>query len=190
MAFTALFDACVLYPAPLRDLLMRLACTGLFRARWSEQIHDEWIRGVLRDRPELDGKLKRTRAQMDSAVVDCLVTGHVSIVSSLSLPDPDDRHVLAAAIVGQADVIVTRNLRDFPSEALATYAIEAQHPDVFIRHVLDLDMAVALSAVRTHRASLKAPPVYVEKYLGRRIWKYWPGRNFRSQLHSCVHGAP
>ena len=165
MAFTALFDSCVLYPAPLRDLLIRLGCSNLFRARWSDQIHDEWIRGVLRERPELESKLQRTRDLMNNAVADCLVTGHESLIPSLNLPDPDDRHVLAAAIVGQASVIVTCNLKDFPSDTLAIFNIEAQHPDVFVRHVLDLDTAAALSAVRDQRASLKLPPKTVDEYL-------------------------
>lgn len=166
MAFTALFDACVLYPASLRDILLRLACTGLFRARWSERIHDEWMRGVLRTRPELASKLPRTRELMDLAVPDCLVVGWEGVEEALVLPDPDDRHVLAAAIVGRADVIVTFNLKHFPLVALDAFGIEAQHPDVFIRHVLDLDADVALPAVRDHRASLRSPPQTVDEYFG------------------------
>ena len=74
--FTVIYDACVLYPAPLRDFLMRLALTDLFRARWSRDIHDEWIRNVLKDRADLTPlQLERTRNLMDSHVRDCLVTG-------------------------------------------------------------------------------------------------------------------
>jgi predicted nucleic acid-binding protein len=165
VAFGALFDACVIYPAPLRDILMRMARTGLFRARWTDAIHDEWIRNLLENRPDLKDKLPRTRELMNCAIDDCLVTGFEDLIPSLSLPDPDDRHVLAAAIVGRADVIVTQNLKDFPEAALAPFNIEAQHPDTFIRHLLDLDQAVALAAVRAHRASLKNPPMSVEVYL-------------------------
>lgn len=165
MAFTALFDACVLYPAPLRDLLLNLACTCLFRARWSAQIHDEWIRNLSKARPELADKLPRTRDAMDRAVPDCLVTGYEGLMDCVTSPDVNDRHVVAAAIVGRADVIVTFNLKDFPAKALAPYRVEAQHPDVFVRHVLDLDDAVALSAVRAHRSSLKSPPKTVDRYL-------------------------
>jgi hypothetical protein len=102
--FTAIFDACVLYPAPLRDLLLSLAQTELFRARWTNDIHEEWIRSVLKDRPDLAPNLQRTRELMDTAVPDCLVTGYQSLIDSLKLPDPQDRHVLAAAIVGRASV--------------------------------------------------------------------------------------
>ena len=98
-AFTAIFDACVLYPAPLRDLLLHLAGTQLFRARWTEEIHGEWVRNLLKNRPDLTRKqLDRTRALMDRAVPDCLVTGHLPLMEALILPDPGDRHVLAAAI--------------------------------------------------------------------------------------------
>jgi len=86
-SFTVLFDACVLYPAPLRDLLMRLAMTDLFRARWSTAIHDEWTEAVLRTRPELKAQLQRTRQLMDAHVLDCLVTGYEPLIQTLELPD-------------------------------------------------------------------------------------------------------
>lgn len=165
MAFTALFDACVLYPASLRDLLLRLARTNLFRARWSNDIHEEWIRNLRNSRPELAERLNRTRSFMDRAIEDCLVFEYHHLIPVLNLPDENDRHVLAAAIVGRADVIVTMNLKHFPEATLEPYKIEAQHPDVFIRHLLDLDHAIALTAVKEHRASLKAPSFSVEDYL-------------------------
>lgn len=97
--FTAIYDACVLYPAPLRDFLLRLAMTELFRARWSDHIHGEWMNGVVRNRPDIPiEQLDRTRKLMNQAVPDCLVTGYEELMDSLQLPDPNDRHVLAAAI--------------------------------------------------------------------------------------------
>src|SRR6266404_5309462 len=132
----ALLDATVLYPASLRDLLMRLTTSNLFQARWSHDIHEEWIRSVMRDRPDLTAaQLHSVRDAMDLHAEACLVTGYEHLIASLSLPDQDDRHVLAAAIVAGADVIVTHNLKDFPPEALAPYHIEARHPDVFLRHI-------------------------------------------------------
>ena len=137
--FTALYDACVLYPAPLRDLLMHLAITDLFRARWTDQIHDEWIRSLLDNRPDLKlEQLERTRTLMNSHVRDCLVTGFEPLIDGLTLPDPDDRHVLAAAIRTRASVIVTFNLDDFPSDVLEPVGLEAQHPDEFVTHLIDL----------------------------------------------------
>lgn len=110
--FTALYDACVLYPAPLRDLLIRLAMTGLFRAKWTDDIHDEWIRNLLVDRPEIKPEyLKKTRDLMNKHVLDSLVTGYHELIPVLKLPDPDDRHVLAAAIRAKASVIVTTSTR-------------------------------------------------------------------------------
>src|SRR5579863_5760627 len=138
-SFRAFLDANVLYPVSLRNLLMRLTLSRLFQALWSPRVHEEWIRAVLRDRPDLSAaQLHRVRAAMDEQAEDSLVTGYESLIGSLTLPDPDDRHVLAAAIVGGAEVIVTRNLKDFPAESLARYEIEAQHPDEFVRHLIDL----------------------------------------------------
>lgn len=129
MAFTVLYDACVLYPAPLRDLLVRLAMTGLFRAKWTDEILDEVFRNVLKNRPELEvARLDRTRDLMNRAVRDVRVENYETLIDALTLPDPDDRHVLAAAIRSDAQVIVTWNLKDFPPSALSPYGIEAQDP--------------------------------------------------------------
>ena len=116
MRYTVIFDACVLYPAPLRDILLRLATTGLFTAKWTDQIHDEWIRNAVKKRPELKDKLPRTRELMNRAVPDSLVTGYEFLIESLELPDSNDRHVLAAAIRSGAQAIVTFNLKDFPEK--------------------------------------------------------------------------
>ena len=159
-SFVAVFDACVLYPAPVRDLLMRLSVTGLFRARWTDRIHEEWITAVLRNRPDLHrDQLERTRALMDAAVPDCLVTEYEGIESSLELPDPGDRHVLAAAIKCGAGAIVTYNIRDFPDAVLAPLGVCAQHPDEFLEHACDLDPVAVCKAVRDARAALKLPPL-------------------------------
>lgn len=164
--FTAVYDACVLYPAPLRDLLMELALTDLFRAKWSSRIHDEWIQAVLANRPDLTAeRLQRTRQLMDMKVRDCLVEHFDELIPSLSLPDPDDRHVLAAAIRGRADVILTYNLKDFPDKELHKYGITAQHPDEFLTHLLDLSPGIVCAAAHTHRARLVNPPKNASAYL-------------------------
>jgi hypothetical protein len=102
---------------------------------------------------------------MDKATRDCLITGYEPLIPSLSLPDPDDRHVLAAAIVGRCDVVVTRNLADFPQEALTPFGIEAQHPDEFLRHHISLAPGTFCTAVRKVRARLKNPPYTTAQYL-------------------------
>jgi predicted nucleic acid-binding protein len=164
--YRAFLDASVLYPASLRNLLMRLTLRDLFQARWSRQVHDEWIRSVLRDRPDISAwQLHRVRDAMDRHAEDCLVTGYEGLVSTLILPDPDDRHVLAAAIIAGADVIVTRNLRDFPVEVLVPFGIEAQHPDIFVRHLIDLEPVKVIDAIREQVASLIRPPVTVTELL-------------------------
>ena len=165
-SFVAVFDACVLYPAPIRDLLMRLSVTGLFRARWTDRIHDEWIRAVLRNRDDLQREqLDRTRQLMDAAVPDCLVTGYEGIEETLQLPDQDDRHVLAAAIKCSAGTIVTYNLKDFPDEVLAPFGLSAQHPDEFLEHAYDLEPVVVCKAVRDARETLRHPPKTPEELL-------------------------
>lgn len=117
--FTAFLDASVLYPAPLRDLLPELAVSDLHRAKWSNAVHDEWINALLRTRPDLTReRLERTRDLMNAHTRDALVAGYEDMIEVLALPDPDDRHVLAAAIKGRADLIVTANLKDFPADAL------------------------------------------------------------------------
>lgn len=162
--FVAVYDACVLYPAPLRDLLMRLALTGLYRARWTERIHEEWIAALLRQRPDLSpAVLCSTRQQMDAAVPDCLVRGYEHLEPGLTLPDVNDHHVLAAAILCGAGAIVTYNLKDFPAATLAPYGISAQHPDEFVEHAFDLSPAAVCTAVRDQRMSLKNPPKTVEE---------------------------
>lgn len=164
--FTALYDACVLYPAPLRDLLMRVAMTDLFRARWTDQIHEEWISAVLRQRKDLTREqLERTRTLMNAHVRDCLVSGYEKIIDGLELPDPNDRHVLAAAIRTRAHVIVTFNLADFPEDVLAPLGIEAQHPDEFITHLLDLNAGAVCEAVKRQRAALQNPEKTVDEFL-------------------------
>ena len=164
--FTVVYDACVLYPAPLRDLLMHLALSDLYRARWSDRIHDEWMRNVLASRPDLTAEqLERTRRLMNAHVRDCLVTGFEYLIASIELPDPSDRHVVAAAIHAGASLIVTFNLKDFPAEALKPYNLAAQHPDDFIVDLLDLHPAGVLEAAARHRRSLKNPPKSADDYL-------------------------
>lgn len=158
MSFIVVYDACVLHPAPLRDLLIRVANAGVVQAKWSERILDECFESILRRRPDLAaGALDRTRQLMSEAVADCLVTGYEPLEGAVSLPDPDDRHVLAAAIRANAQVIVTFNLSDFPATVLASYDIEAKHPDDFLLDSLDLAPSVLVRCLTEQAAALKHP---------------------------------
>jgi predicted nucleic acid-binding protein len=126
MSFTVVYDACVLYPAPLRDLFLRVAMTSVVRARWSDDILDECFRSILAQRPDLnESALNRTRELMTQAIPDCLIDDFQELVDGLTLPDPDDRHALAAAIRAGAQAIVTFNRKDFPASALSKYGVEA-----------------------------------------------------------------
>jgi hypothetical protein len=164
--FSVVFDACVLYPAPLRDLLIQLATTRLFRAKWTNKIHDEWMASVLERRPDLTTEqLARTRDLMNSAVLDCVVTGYEHLIPAITLPDENDRHVVAAAIHARVDAIVTYNLKDFPGAELATHGLEAIHPDEFMNFQFDLSEADVVISAQKCRARLKFPPKTAEEYL-------------------------
>jgi predicted nucleic acid-binding protein len=155
--YTALLDANVLYPQLIRDTLLSLAVERLYHARWSATIHDEWTRNLLKDRPELATKLAAVVERMNASVPDCLVTNYEKLADSIELPDPDDRHVVAAAIVGHADAIVTFNIKDFPAAALQPYGIEVQHPDEFLMNQLQLQEIPALIAIKKMRARWTNP---------------------------------
>lgn len=165
-ARVAFLDASVLYPATLRNLLMHLAVAGVFRARWTDKVQDEWTAALLRDRPDLDAaRLAHRRRLMDTYILDARVTGYEHLIDGLVLPDPDDRHVLAGAIHGGASVIVTANLRHFPAAPLAAHGIMAQHPDVFVRALIEDDAEAVVAAVAEHRAALTNPPKTPNEYL-------------------------
>jgi hypothetical protein len=166
MAFVVLYDACVLFPAPLRDILLRIAVTGIVRARWTERILDECFRNISEQRPDLKpNALTRTRKLMNEAVPDCLVEGFEDLVEGLRLPDPNDRHVLAAAIRAGAQAIVTFNLRDFPRDHLAPFWVEAIHPDDFVVDLIDLAPGVVTNVVAEQAAALRNPPRTIAEML-------------------------
>ena len=162
----AVYDACVLYPAPLRDLLMQVALSGRVRAHWSSRIHDEWKHALLRNRPDLSvGQLDRTSALMDQALPGATISGYEHLVSGLSLPDPHDRHVLAVALHCRASAIVTFNTRDFPPAVLAAHGLSACHPDAFSRQLLEAYPAAVIAAVRRQRSQLRNPAMDTPRYL-------------------------
>jgi len=166
MPKVVVYDACVLHPAPLRDLLIRLARAGLVRAHWAEAIINGCFRSILRRRPDLETPLKRTRALMNVALPDALITGYEDLIDTLDLPDPDDRHVLAAAIRAEADVIVTANLADSPPSVLGRYAITAKHPDELVAGLVDSAPAFVLTIVKQQASDLRNPPRTVDENAG------------------------
>ena len=166
--YTVILDACVLYPANLRDVLIELASVGLFRARWTKDIQREWRDSVLRDYAKVTlESIAITQRNMDQAILDAMVDGYEDLIPSLNLPDSKDRHVLAAAIRCDADAIVTRNLKDFPESQLSKYQIEPLHPDEFLVHQFGLDDDLVIASIKRIRARLKKPPMTATAYLER-----------------------
>jgi predicted nucleic acid-binding protein len=157
--YTAVLDANVLYPALLRDVLLSLAHADLYSAKWSIHIRDEWMRSLLRDRPTMGAQIQAAADAMERAIPDCLVTGYEHLIDGLALPDPNDRHVLAAAITGHADAIITWNAKDFPQAVLAAFGIELQTPDEFVLNQLMLRGTTALAAIKAMRARWARPEV-------------------------------
>ncbi|WP_157486736.1 PIN domain-containing protein [Dyadobacter alkalitolerans] len=156
----AILDACVLYPAPIRDLLLHLADLGLYIPKWTDEIHEEWTRNLLMKRPDiLPKQLQRTRVAMQDAFPDANVRNYKSLQNSIALPDKNDAHVLAAAIRCNADVIVTANLKDFPNKLLRQYDLDAQHPDLFICNLIELNPEDALLAFENQVGYLRNPPM-------------------------------
>ncbi|MCY3916592.1 MAG: PIN domain-containing protein [Chloroflexi bacterium] len=165
--YTAFLDANVLYSAALRDICMEVALANMYRAKWSADVHREWIEALLRNRPDAERvNLKRTRALMDIAIPGAMVTGYEDLIERIPLKkDPDDRHIVAAAIVGRCDVIVTNDLAHFPNDVLKDFDLEVQRPDDFLVHHLNLHPGTFCSAVRTARVGKKNPPYTVDEYL-------------------------
>jgi len=150
--YIVLYDSCILYSRILRTLFIELAITELFQAKWTNEIHQEWVNNVLIKNPSFDrSKLEETKENLNEAVPDCLVMNYEKLIPSLILPDANDRHVLAAAIQCGAQAIVTNNLKDFPKDSLHPYDMEAIDPDTFITLQMDLFPDKVITAVRNSR---------------------------------------
>lgn len=166
MAFIVVYDANVFFPARLRNLLLRIAQSGIVRARWSDRILDEW-QGALSTRyPDITAaQLSRQRQMIVEAVPDCIVRNYEDLLNELDLVDEKDRHVVAAAVRAQAQLIVTYNLKHFPEHALAKYDIDVKHPDEFVLDAIDLYPGRVASIVQAMSDQLKSPPQSVEQIL-------------------------
>ena len=139
---------------------MRIAQEGAFTPLWSDEILDEFVGAVLRNRKDMPAaRLARTRSLMEEAFPRACVQTDAGAEVGLELPDPDDRHVLAAAIVGKAEAIVTFNHKDFPTTSLARHGIAALHPDAFVVALLQRDPEAVTRALAAQVASLRNPPM-------------------------------
>lgn len=156
--FVAVIDANVLFPFRTRDVLLTFAHDGLFRARFTAEIIDEWTRSLIALKPHLNESVERQAAIIRREFEECFVTGHMPLVNGLELPDPDDRHVLAAAIRCSAQVIVTENRRDFPAIILDQYGVEVLTAD-------ELFPSEAARSLRKVRCRYKSPPMTASEFL-------------------------
>jgi predicted nucleic acid-binding protein len=167
MPFIVVYDANVLVGNTQRDLLVRIAQTGLVQAKWTDRILDEMVAAIAKSRPDIPAeKLARLRELMIAAVPDCLVRGHEPLIEGLHMRDSDDRHVLAAAIKSGAQVIVTAD-KDFTAADLAPWNVEAKHPDDFVLDQIDINDRMIWGCVLQIANSRLARPETVEDVLGQ-----------------------
>lgn len=169
--YTAFVDACSLAGVLKRNILLTLAEEGFFRVRWSAEVLDEAEQAIANIHAA-KGKsgaatiAKDQRARMERAFEEAAVTGYDPFLSECAdLPDPDDRHVVAAALKAQAQAIVTDNLRDFPDAVLAGLNIEAKSTDAFIADTIELDPGRAVGALRRMREAFRNPALSAETLL-------------------------
>lgn len=144
---------------------MWLSLTDLFKARWTDIIHDEWIRNVESNHGIARENLEKVRDLMDANVLDAKISGFEYLIDKLELPDPNDRHVLAAAIHSKSDAIVTFNLKDFPKEYLKSFDVELIHPDDFIVYQFDFDRSAVLKSFKAQRANLSNPTMNTKEFI-------------------------
>lgn len=157
--FSAVLDACVLYPAPLRDVLLSVAAEGCYSPFWSPSIHNEWQRNLLKNRKDLtQEQLNKTAHLMDRTFRSANVRDFHHLIDDLTLPDPNDRHVMALAIKVDAHFIVTNNLKDFPDENLKPYGITGVTPDDFLCGIFEESEELVLEGLKRQRQRLKFPP--------------------------------
>lgn len=156
----AILDANVLYAAPIRDYLLHLAERNLYTPRWTDEIHDEWIRSLCLHRKDIPiQSLLSAKNAMNIAFPDANITNYKHKISERYLPDKKDRHVLAAAIISRSRTIVTFNVRDFPAYVLEIFGIRSIHPDLFISELIDQHRQLCLDALKTQSNRLKHPPM-------------------------------
>lgn len=163
--FIAVLDTNVIYPVFIRDLLFWFAHYGMYTPKWSKHVFTEWELVMTRKGiSEEEAKRRTQRANM--AFPDALVNNYEQLIKNLELPDPDDCHVLAAAIKVNANVIVTNNLKDFP-EDLDSFGLKAKSADDFLTDLIDLNQEEAIKAFKEMVLHKKNPELDEYQVLDR-----------------------
>lgn len=163
--FVVILDANVLYPFRSRDVLLTFAQLGLFRARITDEIMDEWTRNLIANKPDLEASVRSQAEAIKDAFEECFVVGYEPLIDSLALPDLDDRHVLAAAIKCSAQVIVTENHKDFPADVLDEHDLITLSADDMLANTFDLFPIECARALRTVRKRYGNPPFTQSEFL-------------------------
>jgi len=154
--YKAVLDTNVIFPIVIRDLLFWFAHYDLYTPKWSNNIFDEWKNVMIRKGIEpLIAEKRITIA--NTAFPDALVLNYEGLIENLNLPDIDDRHVLAAAIKINANIIVTNNLKDFPSDYLESFGLKAVSADDFLTDIIDLNHDTAIKAFKELVLNRKNP---------------------------------
>lgn len=145
--FTCVLDTNVIYPIDIRDLLFWFAYYDLYTPKWSQHIFSEWVE-VMKRKGVNESEIEKRLNNVHKAFPYAMVENYEPLIEALTLPDTKDRHVLAAAIKTNANIIVTNNLKDFPADYLKTYGLTAKSADDFITDTIDLNPEQAVAAFR------------------------------------------
>lgn len=162
---TAVLDACVLFPGGVRDFLLWVAEAGAFSPAWSDVIHEEWMRNRREKFNDSISRLEYARAEMENAFPGANFDPDPHTLATVTLPDMNDVHVVAAAVAAQARTIVTYDTHHFPASALYPLALRKETPDAFCARLFVETQAEVVEGARSHRTSLKRPSYDPDSYL-------------------------
>lgn len=163
-------DACVVYPTVLREILLACAREGLFQPLWSERILEEWARASVKLGPLAEAQARADGARMRDEFPAAMVRARPEIERRLVLPDPADLHVLAVAIAGHADAILTFNAADFPRHVLAAEGLQRRDPDGFLWELWSFHpeaVAKAVAQVHATAQAMAGAPLALKSLLKR-----------------------
>ncbi|MEM1214129.1 MAG: PIN domain-containing protein [Bacteroidota bacterium] len=181
--FTCVLDTNVIYPIELRDILLWFAHYDLYTPKWSKGIFTEWI-SVMKQKGVSDLEVEKRTNWLLEAFPDAMVEHYEFLIDSLELPDPDDRHVLAAAIKTNANLIVTNNLKDFPYEALEPHGILAKSADDFLTDIIDIDCKRAVDVFKELVLNRRNP--VMDEYAVLERFRKNGLEDTANYLHACL----